>query len=464
MQVAQAEWTNELAVHGTKLARPVVHGHRLAETSSLLLAIMVLLMVSAVVLTAVVAQRHVTIIRRISQLVRIDFQEDPIVVRHLNQPGARLITPPGKEMSAAAAGIGRPADHSALIVLDRVTASAVLDPAVIDLEAVNVGILVRLVVDVFQIQLDVQPIRSTLHHDRLLMAARLAETVEQVAIGHQEPVKVLAIQIHRGALVVVSSGLALADRVEHHLPDDDADAVIVATVRSLEPVATLELPVAHQKEPIADQVDRPVGILQDPVAQSVGHRRNFFRQEHVEQAEIHLGARHGSSQTGEPQLDAITYQERRSGRLQLLLLAGRRRRRRVGLADGHLLGRIGRRPVQLQAMEASGVVVTGRRPAAGQLVIAFRMDFQPNAGGRERPGAVDVAREPVTRRHDGSLLIKLSAAAHGRDGMVTRRDDAVMIRPLPPLVAHTQPESLMEEPRRRSDQFHHDLTALSDDL
>ena len=47
-----------------------------------------------------------------------------------------------------------------MVVVDRITTS-VLYPAVIDLEAVDVRILVRLVVDVLQI--DVQPVGRAVH-------------------------------------------------------------------------------------------------------------------------------------------------------------------------------------------------------------------------------------------------------------------------------------------------------------
>lgn len=79
---------------------------------------------------------------------------------------------------------------------------------------------------------------------------------------------------------------------------------------------------------------------------------------------------------------------------------------------------------------------------AGQLD-AFRLNFQPDPGRRQRPGAVDVAWEPMTRRTDRSL------GCRGRiDGMMTRRNDALNLRFPPPLVSHAKPESLVEESGR----------------
>ena len=68
-----------------------------------------------------------------------------------------------------------------MVVVDRITTS-VLYPAVIDLEAVDVRILVRLVVDVFQVQLDVQPVGRAVNYR--LVGAGLAEAPDQVPVGH----------------------------------------------------------------------------------------------------------------------------------------------------------------------------------------------------------------------------------------------------------------------------------------
>jgi hypothetical protein len=86
---------------------------------------------------------------------------------------------------------------------------------------------------------------------------------------------------------LVSSGFTLTNGIEYHPPDNDADAKIISIWR-LKSVTTFQLFVSHQQKTIANQIDRSVGFLQDPVAQSLGHNGNFFRQKHVKQIEIHF--------------------------------------------------------------------------------------------------------------------------------------------------------------------------------